>query len=160
MIKPGLPIRQMGQMSETALDEAKAYPAAEENKQKNAVTCFGHTVDWTSFTDLLKIAQDIENTRANFNLSTGYLYGLIYLAEMAEGVRQSESGGQLNIENALWNSRFSYRTWRMLERQRGISKDMKKQYQSELGDLLAGNIQKYGITFQIALFIHLYNHRK
>jgi CRISPR-associated protein Csm1 len=160
MTKPGIPVRQMGQLAEESLEQAKSYPAQKVDKLKNAVTCFGHTVSWKQFNHLMEIVRELEAKRHELKLSTSYLYGLIYLSQMAQELSDStENKTELNVETALWNSRFSYRTWRMLKDKKGVSDDTRRQYQEELGQLLANNISKYGEAFQIALFTHLYHYR-
>ncbi len=162
MTKPGIPIRQIGEMAEQALDNAKDYPVHASVKLKNAVCCFNNTVNWDEFEKLLQITKSIGQYRQNLELSTGYLYGLQYLADMAQDINKTEQDKthQPRLESALWNSRFSYRTWRMLEQKRSIPKQHQQQYQYELGELLGNNIKKYGSAFKIALFTHLYQYRK
>jgi CRISPR-associated protein Csm1 len=155
MTRPGLPIRQMGEMAEQALEQAKDYTDEKGTVVKKAVTCFGYTVGWDNFDDLLKRAADMEQMRDRLELATGYLYGLQYLADMAEDLKSDKP----NIESALWNSRFTYRTWRMLERKRGLNKDERRRLHEELGRSLGGGINQYGSAFKIALFTHLYHHR-
>jgi CRISPR-associated protein Csm1 len=164
MTKPGLPIRQMGQLAEEQLEAAKAYRWSDgaTSLAKNAVTCFGHTVSWAAFTELARIADALEVMRDELALSTGYLYGLQSLADMAEDLRRAESDPTHSprIDSALWPSRFAYRTWRMLESKRGLDLDARRRWQQTLGQLLGDGIRKHGSAFKIALFIHLYHHRR
>lgn len=155
MLKPGLPIRQMGTMTEEALDEAKSYLDKDKKIAKNAVTCFDYSVSWDDFEQLLARSEELEELRLRLELSTGYLYGLQYLADMAQELKNNKP----RPESALWNSRFSYRTWRMLERKRGLSKEERQRYQEFLGQRLGGGISHFGSSFKIALFTHLYQHR-
>ncbi len=155
MHKAGLPVRHMGEMAEVALERSKARQDKDGRSIKNAVTCFGYTVSWDEFKQLLETADELEALRDRMALSTGYLYGLQYLADMAQDLKTDKP----RLESALWNSRFNYRTWRMLERKRGIKDADKRHWQEELGRLLGGGINKYGSAFKIALFSHLYYHR-
>ncbi|MEA3274998.1 MAG: type III-A CRISPR-associated protein Cas10/Csm1 [Pseudomonadota bacterium] len=163
MTKPGLPIRQMGDLAERALEAAKDRRAADGRLIKDAVTCFGHTVGWDAFERLLQIEQHLEDhrQRGELALSTGYLYSLQYLADMAEDLNraQRDSGHSPRLESALWNSRFTYRTRRMLESRRGLDEDARRRWQKALGELLAEGIRRFGAAFKIALFTHLYHHR-
>lgn len=161
MTKGGLPIRQMGQLAEDQLEAAKLHVSA-EGRPKNAVTCFGHTVGWEAFVELVGIARELELMRDSLNLSTGYLYGLQYLADMAEDLRRAKLSPSHSprLESALWPSRFAYRTWRMLESSRGLDLEARKRWQRTLGELLGGGIRRHGSAFKIALFIYLYQHRR
>jgi CRISPR-associated protein Csm1 len=155
MSRPGLPIRRMGDMAEEALEQAKDRMDSEGRSIKNAVTCLGFTVSWKRFTDLLDKATEIDQLRNTLELSTGYLYGLQYLADMAEDLHSDSP----SLESALWNAHFNYRTWRMLERKRGLDKKALPEMHQRLGELLGGGIDKYGSAFKIALFTHLYQYR-
>ncbi len=68
MTKPGLPVAQMGEMAEQALEHAKSHDG------KNAVTLFGQTVSWDDFDELWKTLEAIKEKDDQFDLSTGYLY--------------------------------------------------------------------------------------
>lgn len=154
MTKPGMPIRHMGELAEQALDAAKDY-REDSATAKNAVTWFGHTVSWAHFEQLLELAEALEGKSSELQLSTGYLYGLQYLADMAEDLRRPP----WELESALWNARFTYRTARMLERQRGLDQAARQRLQAELGELIGGAIERHGAAFKVALFTHLYRHR-
>jgi CRISPR-associated protein Csm1 len=163
MTKPGMPIRQMGEIAEHALEKAKSYPDHVELKLKNAVTCFENTVSWDDFEKLLTISNDIDRLKAEFkqDISTGYLYRLQYLADQSQDLKRIEvdSKHTPRIDSALWNSHFTYRTYRMLKDMK-LSNEKIQSYQKELGSLLGDSIRQYGSAFKIALFTHLYHHRK
>jgi len=161
MTKPGMPIRQMSELAEQALDRAKERQDNNGKLLKDAVTCFGYTVGWEVFDALLEHAGELDAKRHELRLSTGYLYGLQYLADMAEDLRRAriDKAHTPDLESALWNSRFSYRTARMLERMRGLDRDARRRLQLELGELIGGAIGKYGAAYKIALFAHLYQLR-
>ncbi|HHH38163.1 MAG TPA: type III-A CRISPR-associated protein Cas10/Csm1, partial [Sedimenticola sp.] len=156
MTKPGTPVRQLGECSEEALEQAKGLPG------KDAMTLFGETVKWQAFDDLWKTFEQIEEKSAGFGLSTGYLYRLQQLAMMAENLRPGAPDP--NPENAIWRSWFSYRTWRALERMRltGNAQQQRRERlrrMNELAKVLAEPIERYGSRFRIPLFIHLYQQR-
>ena len=155
MHKPALPVRHMGEMAEDALEQSKARQGKDGRLIKNAVTCFGYTVSWDEFKQLLKTAEELEAIRDQMAFSTDYLYRLHYLADMAQNLKSDKP----RLESALWNSRFNYSTWRMLERKRGIKDADRHHWHQELGQLLGGGIDNFGSAFKIALFIHLYHHR-
>ena len=155
MTKPGIPVRQMGELAEQALETAKDRRDPEGRIAKDGVTCFGHTIGWADFEALIINAGEIDAKRKELKLSTGYLYGLQQLADMAEDLR----GASPRLESALWRSRFAYRTALMLERQRGLDRVARQCLQEELGGLIAGAIECYGAAWKIALFAHLYQYR-
>jgi CRISPR-associated protein Csm1 len=156
MTKPGMPIRQMGELAERALEAAKDHRDAQGITVKDAVTCFGQTVGWQEFGRLWGMQSQLELIRGEIPLSTGYLYGLQHLADMAADLRSRRP----SVDSALWSSRFAYRTWRMLERIRSLSEPERRTWQKRLGELLGNGIRQHGSAFKIALFTHLYHHRR
>jgi CRISPR-associated protein Csm1 len=158
MTKPGLPIRHLARLAEEALEEAKAF----QNRQgeaKNAVACFGQTVSWQDFAELLASEEALSRFRAELDLSTGYLYGLIALADMAAAEPKRP-------ENALWHSYFAYRTRRLLESKikggedREATERKRRSLQQQLAVTIAeGGVRKYRGAYKIALFTHLYQRR-
>jgi len=159
MSKPGLPIRQLGQQAEQALDAAKSHnPAKAQPAPKNAVTCFGHAVPWTQFAELMQREAGLARLSGELGLSTGYLYDLLNLTEMASDTRRPQS--------ALWHSRFAYRTRRMLETKvrnegdRDATERRRRSLQEALALEIANQgIAKHGAAYKIALFTHLYQQR-
>ena len=151
MTKPGMPVAQMGEMAEQALEQAKSHEG------KNAVTLFGQTVSWDDFDQLWKTLEAIEEEDAQFDLSTGYLYRLQDLADMAENLKSDHP----RPENAIWRSWFSYRTYRMLEQTlKGKDRQNERERRmQELAKILNDPIERYGSRFKIPLFIHLYQQR-
>ncbi|MDO9225179.1 MAG: type III-A CRISPR-associated protein Cas10/Csm1 [Pseudomonadota bacterium] len=152
MTKPGLPIRHLGQLAEKSLDDAKKVSG------KNAVTSFGFAVPWPQFDQLMTREESLGRLSDELKLSTGYLYGLLNLTDMA--------AGQTRPENALWHSRFAYRTRRMLEAKvrnegdRDATERKRRQLQQELAVEIANSgIEKHGAAYKIALFTHLYQQR-
>jgi CRISPR-associated protein Csm1 len=154
--KPGLPINQIGDLAEQALEQAKAYISDDNYKiPKNAVTCFGQTVSWVEFKELLtQRLPRLQSLVEENTLSTGYVYGLLNLIDMAEKVEQKP-------EYALWHSYFAYRTARMLERNKKLDKDQRKVRQAELAQeiAIAGIGRKHSGNYRVALFCHLYQQR-
>ncbi|UJP06361.1 MAG: type III-A CRISPR-associated protein Cas10/Csm1 [Nitrosomonas sp.] len=154
--KPGLPINQIGGLAEQALEQAKAHnPEKTDTPPKNAVTCFGQAMSWIEFQELLtQRLPRLQSLIEENALSTGYVYGLLHLINMAEKVGEKP-------ENALWHSYFAYRTARMLERNKKLDKDQRKARQAELAEeiAIAGIGRKYGGNYRIALFCYLYQQR-
>lgn len=150
--KPGLPIPQVGEMAETALEQAKGYnPKRLEIAPKNAVTCFNQTVSWDGFRTLIDHRlPGLQRMTDEHKLSTGYVYGLLNLVDMAGKVDERP-------ENALWHSYFSYRTARMLERLK-LTPEQRKRRQTELAEEIAHlGIETHGADYRIALFSYLYH---
>ncbi len=160
MTKPGLPIRQLADLTEKALDDAKAFnPNNLLTAPKNAVTCFGQTVSWNVFDELMQREEALRKVAQDLALSTGYLYALLGYTDMAAEI-------VVRPEAALWHSHFAYRTRRLAEtRFKDVEdKDKREQkrraLQMQLGTEIAGNgIEKHGAAYKIALFTYLYQQR-
>lgn len=152
--KPGLPINQLGDMAEEALEQAKAHnPTRNLAAPKNAVACFNQRMFWDEFTELAKRRDRLHELHKELNLSTGYVYGLLNLIDMAEQINEKP-------ENAIWHSYFAYRTVRMLERNKLLDKDQRKRRQAELAEEIANaGIIRHGGNYRVALFCHLYQQR-
>lgn len=151
MTKPGLPVRQVGDMSEAALERSKSMPG------KDAVTLFGQSFHWKEFGVLWKTFEEIDRAHREMALSTGYLYRLQDLAYLSENLKSKTP----KPENAIWRSWFSYRTWRMLEQTlRGTDKEAERRRRmEELAKVLSEPIEQFGARFLVPLFVHLYQHR-
>ncbi|MCK9606990.1 MAG: type III-A CRISPR-associated protein Cas10/Csm1 [Methylomonas sp.] len=152
--KPGLPITQLGEMAEIALEQAKAFEDKKNHLPKNAVSCFNQQMNWDDFHELtINRRQRLQQLSDAQSLSTGYVYGLLNLIEMAEKVAERP-------ENALWHSYFAYRTVRMLERNKQLDKEQRKRRQEELAEEIANSgIVRHGGNYRVALFCHLYQQR-
>ena len=152
--KPGLPIGQLSEMAEKALEQAKAYnPEDKKPAPKNAVSCFNQTMSWDEFSALELRRKRLQDLHQEMNLSTGYVYGLLALINMHEKITERP-------ENALWHSYFAYRTVRMLERNKNLDREQRKRWQVELAEEIAnaGIIRHVG-NYRVALFCHLYQQR-
>ncbi|MCL7421623.1 MAG: type III-A CRISPR-associated protein Cas10/Csm1 [Methylobacter sp.] len=153
--KPGLPITQLGDMAEDALEQAKAHnPEKLAIAPKDAVSCFNQRMFWEEFQALTgKRRERLQQLSEENGLSTGYVYGLLNLIDMAEKVHEKP-------ENAIWHSYFAYRTVRMLERNRQLDKDQRRRRQAELAEEIANaGIIRHGGNYRVALFCHLYQQR-
>ena len=164
--KPGLPIGQLGDMAENALEQAKAHnpivravpvgatPTSRLARlPKNAVTCFNQTVSWDDFCELTNDRLTyLQQLSQDNSLSTGYVYGLFNLIDMAEKVNEKP-------ENAIWHSYFAYRTVRMLERKK-LDKEQRQRHQEILAqEIVEAGIKKHGGNYRVTLFCHLYQQR-
>lgn len=154
MTKPGLPIRYLADQGEEALDSAKAFSANGTTPTKNAVCCFSRIVPWESFKELLQLGDSLEHHKSNQSLSTGYIYGLLNLVDMREELAKGKP------ENAIWRSYFSYRTYRLIESQRGLSDAERKVKHAQLAlDIATNGIERHKGDYKVALFSHLYQQR-
>lgn len=158
MTKPKLPIRYLADASEAALEDAKAYIPNQipkpEKPAKNAVSCFSQVMSWADFQDLVARGKRLGEHKEEQSLSTGYLYGLLNLVEMREELDNGKP------EKALWRSYFSYRTYRMLERQRSLNDQRRKSLHAQLAKEIAEDgIEKHKGNYRVALFTHLYQQR-
>nr|WP_305908203.1 hypothetical protein [Methylomarinum sp. Ch1-1]MDP4521017.1 hypothetical protein [Methylomarinum sp. Ch1-1] len=153
--KPGLPISQLGEMAEEALEQAKAHnPNALEIAPKNAASCFNQRMFWEEFMELTGTRYSrLQELSEQNGLSTGYVYGLLNLIDMAEKVNEKP-------ENAIWHSYFAYRTVRMLDRNKQLDRDQRRRRQAELAEEIANTgIIRHGGNYRVALFCHLYQQR-
>lgn len=154
MSKPGLPIRYLANKGEEALEKAKAHTDKQTKKPKNAVSCFSQVMSWNDFKDLMTRGEKLGQQREELTLSSGYLYGLLNLVDMREELEQGKP------ERALWRSYFFYRTYRMLERKRGLKEQERKSLHAKLAQDIAENgIEKHKGNYRVALFTHLYQQR-
>jgi CRISPR-associated protein Csm1 len=152
--KPGLPIGQLGEMAEKGLEQAKGHnPKDEKTAPKDAVCCFNEQMSWDEFTALEIRRNRLQELSQDNGLSTGYVYGLLNLIDMAEKVNEKP-------ENAIWHSYFAYRTVRMLERNGHLDKEQRKRRHEELAkEIVELGIEKYKGKYRVALFCHLYQQR-
>lgn len=152
MTKPGLPMHTLATQAEEALDEAKASHHADERQRKNAVVVFGQRVRWGEEWAKVQAAQEqLERVRADFSLSTGYVYGLLHLIDLATNPQ--------NPEHAMWRSRFAYRTRRYVV-DKIKDPERRAQAQREISVALGEQgINELGTRYRIPLFNHFYRQR-
>lgn len=151
MTKPGLPMHTLADQAEDALDLAKGsdLPA---DRRKNAVVLFGERVRWGEEWAKVQAAQaQLERVRADFSLSTSYVYGLLGLIDLASNPQ--------NPEHAMWRSRFAYRTRRYVV-DKIKDPDRRARAQQELSVALGEQgINELGTRYRIPLFNHFYRQR-
>ncbi len=144
MTKPGLPMPTLAAQAEEALDAAKGV-------DKNAVVLFGERVRWPEWEKVQAAQEQLERVREHYELSTGYVYGLLYLIDLA--------ADKENPEHAMWRSRFAYRTRRYVV-DRIKNADFCPIAQSDLAEHLGEKgIAQLGTRFRIPLFNHFYRQR-
>lgn len=151
MTKPGLPMHTLAAQAEEALEEAKSGHLP-EGQRKNAVLVFGERVRWGSeWTAVQSAHEQLERVRADYSLSTSYVYGLLHLIDLATDTQ--------NPEHAMWRSRFAYRTRRYVV-DKIKDPDRRTQAQKEISVTLGEQgINQLGTRYRIPLFNHFYRQR-
>ena len=150
--KAGLPIQQIAQMSEQALEQAKSYRNSGEGVTKNAIHCFEQTVSWAQFEQLWYSKQRLQALSDDYQLATAYLYGLLHLTRMA--------GDNSKPENAMWRSKLYYRTQRMVDRMRQLDATQKQNLMHQIiMDIGEQGINQFKANYLIPLQAYLYQNR-
>ncbi|MBK9444456.1 MAG: type III-A CRISPR-associated protein Cas10/Csm1 [Comamonadaceae bacterium] len=144
MTKPGQPIHTLATQAEEALSAAKG-------SDKNALVLYGERVRWPDWPKVQAAQDQLERVRDSYDLSTGYVYGLMQLIDLA-----SEP---VNPEHAMWRSRFAYRTRRyVVDKIR--EPERRQRAQTELSVALGKQgIEDLGTRYRIPLFNHFYRQR-
>ena len=143
MTKPGLPMHTLGAQAEEALDAAKG-------RDKNALVLFGERVCWPDWHKVRQAQEQLDQTREAYDLSAGYIYGLLQLVDLA--------ADSSNPEHAMWRSRFAYRTRRYVVDK--LPEAQRQRAQTEISVALGQHgIQELGSRYRIPLFNHFYRQR-
>lgn len=151
MSKPGKPIRHLADSAEVALENAKDYE--KDGRKKNAVCAYGHTVSWDDFGRLLDASETLDRLLAEHDLSMGYRYGLLHLAEKAQSADQGK------LEDAIWRSQLAYRTRRYVADRLRDKAEAQALHNRLANDIGEQGIKEFKIAYKIALFTHLYQYR-
>jgi CRISPR-associated protein Csm1 len=143
MTKPGQPIHTLATQAEDALSAAKGV-------DKNALVLFGERVRWPHWGQVQAAQEQLERVRVSYYLSTGYVYGLMQLIDLASD--------NTNPEHAMWRSRFAYRTRRYVVDK--LKQDVRTIAQKDIAEQLGEKgIAQLGSKFRIPLFNHFYSQR-
>lgn len=145
--KASTPVNQMARFAEDALEASKERPG------KNAVTLYGCTVDWKSWFQLQECVRHLEIVKDQYDLSSGYLYGLFELINMSEREATDPTA-------SLWRSRFRYRTARHAEEVSRKGKGEKAVIINGLTDEIYRYIERYRCNYRIALTNFFYLRRQ
>jgi len=153
VVKPGLPVYQIAEMGEKALGSAKKYDSGtSDGGYKNAVTCFDQTVSWNDFERLWAAKERLRQLSEDYSLSTAFIYGLLELTDMA--------ANDSKPENAMWRSKFYYRTQRMIANDRRLSSDQKQQARTQIvTDIGESGIKQFKADYRMALQAYIYENR-
>lgn len=143
MSKPGHPIHTLTTQAEEALEAAKG-------SGKNAVSLFGEIVRWADLPAVTAVENELEQLNHDYQLSTGYIYGLLKLIELASDKN--------NTESSMWRSRFVYRTRRYVVDK--LKPEQRNVAQTRLATTLGERgIGQLGRRFRIPLFNFFYRQR-
>lgn len=154
MTGSGEDVVTMSAMTEEALEKSKKYPA-KEDPAKNAVTCFGQTVFFDDYNNLMALEHRLDDMKEKYDLSIGYVYGLQTLCDQAE---RAEKGK--NLADAMWRSKLVYKTVRFAETLKGKTDEEKQAAADAIAKEIGDAIAKYKTAYKIALFTWLYQQRE
>lgn len=154
MTGSGEDVITMSTMTEEALEKAKKYPN-EENATKNAVCCFGQTVSFADYDNLMTLEHRLDDMKAKYNLSIGYVYNLQTLCDQAQEAKKGK-----NLSNAMWRSRLVYKTVRFVETLKDFDTEQKQVLADTIAKEIGHAIAKHKTDYKIALFTWLYQQRE
>lgn len=145
MTKPGQPIHVLATAAEEALENAKGTDG-----KKNAVTLFDTKVSWTDWPKIEAAQAELLRVKSNYGLTTSYVYSLLQLIDL--------SCDDKNPEQAMWRSRFAYKTRRYVVDQ--LDKAIRPSAQIDLATTLGANgIEVLGKAYKLPLFNYFYQQR-
>jgi CRISPR-associated protein Csm1 len=152
--KPGAPVGALADLAEAALDAAKEWPDKEQPK-KNAVTCFGETVDWSDWPKLEHALSTLNALIDEADLSAGYVYRLLQFVDL-----RREEEQKCTPEAAIWRARLKYATRRfVVDKKRGLDETGRQRLFLQIVEPIASAIETLGAAYRVALFNHLYRMR-
>jgi CRISPR-associated protein Csm1 len=132
-----LPVRNIAEEAETALEEAKKR-IVNGVLVKDGVSVFGVTVGWNEYKECLSDAKKIIQHLDSGKLTTGVVYKMIDFANRAKNVKEGK------LRDLLWISNFKY----MISR--NIKDETVRTWFSGFG--IPGNIEKSRIAVSYALY--------
>lgn len=145
MTKPGQPIHALANAAEEALEKAKG-----NDGKKNAVTLFDTKVSWTDWPKIEAADSELLRVKTTYGLSTSYVYSLLQLIDL--------SCDDKNPEQAMWRSRFAYKTRRYVVDK--LDKAIRPSAQMDLASTLGANgIEVLGKAYKLPLFNYFYQQR-
>lgn len=101
MFKSSKPINYIADLSEEALEEAKALEG------KDGITLFGESVKWDDYLDDLGLYEELENA----NVNTAFTYRLLEFIEMSKRVKYAG-----DIPSTIWKSKLNYSFTRNMDK--------------------------------------------
>ena len=150
LAQPAQPVRRMADAAEDALGTAKRH--VDGANKKDAVQVFGRTVSWKRLAELRKAEGAIEAFCETYQPSSGYIYGLLQLADQAQRTDNARRLGPdaSSPDDWLWRARFGYRTQRVFKNDAAATAAFV---------LFGGALHEYKADFRVALSAHLYRRR-
>lgn len=142
----------LSDMAEEALEQSKAYPN-KDAPSKNAVTCFGQTVSFNDYKNLLERERQLSEFAKKYDLSIGYVYSLPALCDMAQKAKAGD------FIAAAWRSKLVYKTVRFIETSH-IADEDKQNVSAEISTEIGNAVSEYTSNYKIALFTWLYQQRE
>lgn len=160
MAGSGEDVVTMSTMTEEALEKAKKYPD-KENSTKNAVCCFGQTVSFADYDNLMALEHRLDEMQEKYDLSIGYVYSLQTLCDQAESADKAAKGKKDGrFEDAMWRSKLVYKTVRFAEMSKKIKAEDKQIAADTISKEIGDAVGKYKTNYKIALFTWLYQQRE
>ncbi len=153
MTASGEDVVTMSSMAEEALEKAKKYPNSDA-PSKNAVCCFGQTVSFADYDNLMTLEHRLDDMTEKYGLSIGYVYSLQTLCD------QAESASKGNFVNAMWRSKLVYKTARFAEMSKKIAAEDKQVAADAIAKEIGDAIAHYETDYKIALSTWLYQQRE
>lgn len=145
--KAGLPLNKLSAYAEEALETAKAH--THEKGSKDSICLYGETIAWHEWPHIQTAFEQIDQVKADYGLSTGLVYGMLYFGEEAAKERAG------NIEAGMWRSRLAYRLRRYVQDNKHISD--KGNAVSRLNQVFyQDGIEKLQSRYRIPLTNHFY----
>lgn len=142
IVKPGFPIRQLAREADSALARAK-------DEGRNRLTSHGVTVTWNERALLSKFEDWLDKRRDQ--LSTGFIYRLLRLAEKAASTKP---------EDAIWQSWLAYRVRRFVVDKLKLPNEIaRRDAQAELAGTLRDKLMRHKLAAKIAIANILYRYR-
>ncbi|MBQ8346965.1 MAG: type III-A CRISPR-associated protein Cas10/Csm1 [Alphaproteobacteria bacterium] len=154
MTGSGEDVVTMSEMADDALEKAKKYPN-KDVPTKNAVCCFGQTVSFADYDNLMALEHRLDDMKNDYDLSTGYIYSLQTLCDQAERAADPK-----HFNDAMWRSKLVYKTVRFAEMSKKISEDDKQTVADKIAKEIGDAVATYKTNYKIALFTWLYQQRE
>jgi CRISPR-associated protein Csm1 len=158
MTKSGEDVLSQSNFVEQSLTQAKSYRNPINGAEKNAVCCFGQTVSFEEYNELLNLQNELDLFKQKYGLSIGYIYSLQKFCEQANRLSNSVNINEA-LNDALWRSRLVYKTVRFIENS-SVSEENKTQAVNEICTHLGNAISKYKMHYIITLYSWLYQQRE
>ncbi len=137
MTKPSKPISFVAEISEEALEEAKAVDG------KDAISLFGETVKWDKYLNDKGLKKELDNLSED-DAKMAFLYRLMELTSMSKAVKYDN-----DIMATRWKSKYAYT----------MSRNMPKASNTLL-NTLSDMIEKYPKESKMILSEFIYKRRK